>query len=155
MGKEFNEIIAEIKKKGGVGLKLICRNWNEIEVDGFDAKNICLIKGKTLYFILRKKDSVISQWQFSGLFGNCGVIVSSYANVQSYYQKCGWGTLLNKFRILLAKEMGYSAIMCTVINDNAHQIYILKRNKWEPAWSFKNRITGRNITFYMKKTGAK
>lgn len=82
--------------------------------------------------------------------GCCGVVVSTGAHVSFECRNMGIGTLMNQLRIILAKELGYSQIYCTVTSTNTHQIKILQKNGW---WfvgpEFTNSKTGNKIRNYI------
>ena len=80
--------------------------------------------------------------------GCCGVVVSTGAWVNSYHRNKGLGLLFNKLRLVLAKEMGYGQIYCTVTSENMKQIKILEKNNWVLNSSFKNPRTLNTVLTY-------
>lgn len=96
------------------------------------------------YTIFNKKSGYgVACFTLTQLPGCCGVLVSTGAWVG--YTGRGIGTLLNKLRIELAKNMGYGILMCTDLTDNIAQRRILEKNGWKDIYDFTNPRTGNHI----------
>lgn len=79
--------------------------------------------------------------------GCCGLIISHNSAVSSQWQRKGIGTLINKFRLAVAKELGYSAVICTDTPDkHIANTGLLAKLGWKPLHSFTNRRTMNKVT---------
>jgi len=84
-------------------------------------------------------DFEIAQFRLFQLPGCCGVCVPSGAWTSAKYRKKGINTLLNKFRIELARHMGYTILLCTDTNANVPSKKTLAKNGWKDIYQFKNK----------------
>lgn len=62
----------------------------------------------------------------------------------------GKGKEANKKRLKQLKKLGFSAVLCTVDNNNAKQKEILKTNNWIEIPNIYNRRTKHTISLYIK-----
>lgn len=76
----------------------------------------------------------------------CAIMISCGASINYKYRNKGLGTLLNSFRMDIAKHLGYSLLMCTDIESNEPQRKILQKNGWRDVCSVVNQRT-RNKVF--------
>jgi len=76
------------------------------------------------------------------LYGCCGVVVSFHACVDVEYQNKGVGTILNQLRKDLARDAGFSVILCTDKVRNTAQRKLLTKNGWDDILQFTNDKTG-------------
>ena len=88
----------------------------------------------------------IAEFTLAKMPGCCGVVISTGAWIDYKYRRCGLGKLLNKIRIELAKDKGYSLLLCTDLIRNTPQRKILRKNKWLPLYRFTNRNTNNNLS---------
>lgn len=77
--------------------------------------------------------------------GCCGICISTGAFVYEEYRGKGLGTLLNKLRIEMARQMGYGILMCTDVAKNKAQRKILTGNDWQDILYFTNPRTKNDI----------
>lgn len=75
----------------------------------------------------------------------CGICVSTSAEVWPNWRGQGIGTLLNSFRIDLARFLGYGVLLCTDIEKNTAQRKILQANGWKDVHKFVNPRTKNTI----------
>lgn len=80
--------------------------------------------------------------------GCCGICLSYHAQTSRFYKNKGIGTILNKMRIEMAKELGYGIMMCTDIKGNEPQEKILTKNGWKSIFSFNNPRTSNNVNIH-------
>jgi hypothetical protein len=99
-------------------------------------------------FIQKKKDRVVvAYFRLVEMTGCCGVVISTGARTEEKFQRRGIGTALNKFRIAIAKAIGYTTMICTAVDDGVTE-KILTKNGWQKILSFKNRRTNHPISMY-------
>lgn len=92
--------------------------------------------------VVKTANDTIASMRMYQLPGCCGVAISSAAWVGLYYRRKGLNTIFNKFRIDLAKHMGYSVLMCSDITSNEPSKKTLVKNGWKDVYQFKNRRSG-------------
>jgi RimJ/RimL family protein N-acetyltransferase len=90
----------------------------------------------------------ITMFKLIPMTGCCGIVVSTGSYINYNFRNKGLGKLFNKLRIVLAREMGYGQIYCTVTEENLHQIKILEKNGWIKNNSFKNPRTLNTVLSY-------
>lgn len=71
--------------------------------------------------------------------GNNFMVVSNNAFIYPHYRGKGHGQTQHKERLAKARELGYSAIVCTVNKNNAAEIHILEQNGWTRCGDIYNR----------------
>jgi GNAT superfamily N-acetyltransferase len=91
----------------------------------------------------------VSNFTFSPMPGNCGIVVSNGVFVHPEWRKRGLGKLLNLVRIDIASMLGYGALLCTDVLDNIPQQKILGSNGWADIYRFINPRTKNNISVHM------
>lgn len=96
-------------------------------------------------FSIRTKTHNIAGFTMLQLPGCCGVAISTRAVVGVPYRKRGLGALLNELRKDIAREAGYTVLMCTDVTRNTPQRKILEKNGWKNVFSFVNRRTGNEV----------
>lgn len=81
--------------------------------------------------------------------GCCGVCVSTGAYVFEPYRRKGVNILMNKLRQDLAREFGYTVLLCTDVDPNTPERHTLKTCGWHDILQFTNRRTGNvvNVSF--------
>ena len=90
---------------------------------------------------------VVARFKLVEMPGCCGVVISTAAFTDPDYQKRGIGTSLNKFRIAIARAVGYSTMMCTAVDDGITE-KILNKNHWIKTGTFVNKRTNNSISMY-------
>ncbi|HEC67062.1 MAG TPA: GNAT family N-acetyltransferase [bacterium] len=94
-------------------------------------------------------------WLFSFImctFPGCcayGVPYNTYVDEQA--RGLGIGSLLQHFKIELAKEIGWSYLMCTTKADNDVQNHVLRKHGWERIDTRLNSRTNNAIHTWVKK----
>jgi len=101
---------------------------------------LCIVR-----YTLNIKDKVIAEFTLVPMIGCCGICVSTRASVIPEYRGKGLGTLLNLLRIDIAREAGYSILLCTDIEKNEYQRKILRANGWRDLTSFINKRTKNHV----------
>lgn len=91
------------------------------------------------------KGLLIASFQLYPMINCCGICVSTRAYVAPKFQGQGIGTIMNQVRIDIARNAGYSLLMCTDVESNIKQRAILKRNGWRDLDSFINRRTNNRV----------
>jgi len=81
--------------------------------------------------------------------GCCGIVISTGAFVYPPFRRKGVGSILNTFRIELAKTMGFGLMMCTDVLKNNPQQKILDKNNWERIHTFTNPRTNNLVGIHV------
>lgn len=103
----------------------------------------------TLQFELFIYETCIAHFYLVEMPGCCGMVISTNAAVYKGYRKKGIGTVLNRFRMDIAKALGYSCMLCTDVLSNEPQQKILKTNGWKLIHNFTNRKTKNKIGIHI------
>lgn len=85
--------------------------------------------------------SYLTEFKLSPFPGCCGACVSSGAWVAPTARGRGIGTLFNKVRQRIARELGYGIMICTDIESNEPQQKILDNTGWESVYKWINPRT--------------
>lgn len=91
------------------------------------------------------KHVVVASWELVPMVNCCGIVVSTAAYVSPDFRGKGLGTLFNTVRLIIAKEAGYSVILCTDWMENAAQRAILNKNGWKDVYMFNNSRTTHDV----------
>lgn len=83
--------------------------------------------------------------------GCCGVMISHHAAVEKEYRNRGVGQVLMKLREDIAKNLGYSLMMCTTRHNNKAQRRVLQNNDWERDQYFPNNRTNNLVEVWTKR----
>lgn len=89
--------------------------------------------------------TIIASFELHPMINCCGICVSTRAVVAPTYRGKGLGTLLNQFRVDVARELGYGLLLCTDIVGNEPQRKILKANGWADKDEFINPRTKNRV----------
>lgn len=106
-------------------------------------------------FMVFAAKNVISSFDLSELPHCCGILVSHGAHVYYPHQNKGIGTLLQKFRIDLAKRLGYTIMLCTDVKSNKYQRKILEKHGWKDVLEFQNSRSGNTVAVSCLNVGGK
>lgn len=79
----------------------------------------------------------MSWWFTVAGFPGCSRLMISYNSVVRN-PGCGLGQKLHKWRIAVAKKLGFTYMLATVNSDNAPQVHIMHKYGWQQLASFKN-----------------
>ena len=98
-------------------------------------------------FYLTDLDSpnYIAVFVMGKLPGCCGICLSTNAFVMPSLRGRGLGLILAKLRIAIAKESGYTVLMCTDVDTNVPQRKIMSRLGWKDIYQFNNLRTGNDV----------
>lgn len=122
----------EFERLMGVGYQLI----------HVDSKTLWSEKLSTGRYVMKNAaGSVAAKFSLVPMINCCGIVVSTQAEVTSGFQGKGLGTLLNSFRIDLARHKGYGVLLCTDVESNEPQRRVLKKNGWKDIFKFVNPRT--------------
>jgi len=93
-------------------------------------------------------ETIVAGFSLSQMPGCCGLCVSHDAYVISSLRGRGIGTALNELRIYLARNMGYTCLLCTDVDSNEPQKKILSKNGWKTNMTFCNKRTGNIVNLH-------
>ena len=97
------------------------------------------------------KNELISQFTLVQMVGCCGICISTGTYVCPKFRSKGVNSLLNNFRIDIAKDLGYGLLMCTDLKSNTPQMKTLDKNGWKHIHEFKNPRTGNILNITVKE----
>lgn len=100
---------------------------------------------RTIVKVLGTKPTIAASFELMPMINCCGICVSTMAQVNKDYRGKGLGTLLNSFRIDLARHLGYSLLLCTDDMANVNQRTILQKNGWKDIHTFFNARTQHTV----------
>lgn len=144
--------ITQLEKILKQPIKILIYLNNEYVNVNFYNLNYIKNNDKGLEFkILDNKDEIISKFKLIQMIGCCGICVSTGVYVHNEYRNKGVNTILNNFRIDIAKELGYGLLLCTDVSNNTAEVKTLDKNGWKHIYNFKNPRTSNNINISIKK----
>lgn len=105
-----------------------------------------------MYKILYRNDNnylyQVAKWWMVSLPGSCAYVVCYHSEVT--YGNKGLGTLLNEMKQDIAKNIGYTAMICSDVTKNTFQKKILAKHEWADVHTLTNRRTNNEIKLYVK-----
>jgi len=104
-----------------------------------------------LKFTVTNTKIIISNFTLVQMIGCCGICVSTGVFVSNNYKNKGVNTILNNFRIDIAKELGYGILLCTDVSDNIAEVKTLDKNGWKHIYNFRNPRTSNKINISIKE----
>ena len=90
-------------------------------------------------------ERTVSSWKLYELPHCCAYMVSCNVQIALDFRNKKIGKILNLFRIEIGRQLGYTAILCTDIEQNVAQRKILKDNGWVDIHSLVNKITKNKV----------
>lgn len=90
----------------------------------------------------------IASFSLIAMPGCCGVVISTGCRTLHKLQGCGIGQFLHQLRLKIAKDWGYSILMCTDVDSNTKQKHILKKHGWNQIQQFTNKRTSNLINVH-------
>lgn len=101
--------------------------------------------------IVNLENKSISNFTLLQMVGCCGICISTGTYVHPDFRGKGVNSLLNNFRIDIAKHLGYGLLMCTDLKSNTPQMKTLNKNGWKHIHEFKNPRTGNILNITIKE----
>lgn len=98
--------------------------------------------------------------RFANEFGFCEInsfpgcaqlAVSNNAFIYPDHRGKGLGKINHRLRISRMKQMGYDAVVATVVVGNAKEEAILKENGWSHVFTFQSKVTEKFIGLWVRK----
>lgn len=108
--------------------------------------------GRHFQVIVAKNEKVVHSFTLCGMPQCCGICVSTLAYTPAEFRGRGVNTLMNILRQKIARENGYSQIICTVTSDNVSERSMLYKNGWQENFKmyFRNSRTQHDVCMYWK-----
>jgi GNAT superfamily N-acetyltransferase len=103
----------------------------------------------SMWLTLNLNDQEVARGLIQQMPGCCGLCISTAASVHPSYRGKGIGTLMNEFRIDVARYADYGAMICTDVLHNDAQQKILTKNGWSNIFEFDNPRTGNAIGIHI------
>ncbi len=101
--------------------------------------------------ILNIESKIISTFKLVQMIGCCGICVSTGVYVTKNYRNKGVNTILNNFRIDIAKGLGYGILLCTDVDHNTAEVKTLDKNGRKHVYNFRNPRTSNKINISIKE----
>jgi hypothetical protein len=146
---KYKKIISGILNCKPEEIKFYTNNSNEeIGTIDFDKNKISKNWELGYYKVIQQvedKQILISDWKLYQLQHCCAFMVSCNVRVKDEYRNKRIGTILNQCRQDIGRLLGYSAILCTDIEQNQNQRKLLKTNGWKDVFSIINKRTNNRV----------
>jgi hypothetical protein len=97
-----------------------------------------------------QNDKYITGWAMHQFPGCCAFCISSGVYVSGLYRNKGVNKIANRLRQALAKADGYTALICTDVDDNEPERRTLAANNWQDIFTTVNRRTGNRVNISIK-----
>lgn len=91
-----------------------------------------------------------ASYSLSPFPGNCGIVVSHNAWIDTDQRGYGLGQYFHEERLKFIKDLGYSCGICTVISTNTAEKNLLLKNNWKRVYSFLNKRTSNTCEIWVK-----
>ena len=100
---------------------------------------------------MAKEIGIVGEYELTSFPGSEGdICISHGALVYEKFQGKGIGQELHKERLQKIKDGGYTLGMCVVNAENAKQIHILVKNRWECIHTFISECSCHRLHIYVK-----
>ena len=142
----------KLKELLGQDLVIQCQLYGEYKP--LHIYNLVYIKdlpGGLKFRVINVEGVVISRFELAQMLGCCGICISTGTYVHPEFRGKGINSLLNNFRIAIAKDLGYGLLMCTDLKSNTPQMKTLDKNGWKHIREFKNPRTGNILNITIKE----
>lgn len=107
---------------------------------------IAQVEGQLIVVRLRDNaHSRIASFRLTRMPGCCGVCISTENHIEPNYRGRKLNNLLNEFRMAVARELGYTIMLCSDVSTNTPQKKTLIKNGWKDIYQFKNKRTNNII----------
>jgi RimJ/RimL family protein N-acetyltransferase len=93
---------------------------------------------------------LVTKFILSPMAGCNGVCIARKVIIAPDYRGNGYGSIFCNLRGVIAFELGYSAIICTVVKGNIKQEKIMAKNGYQNVGLFNNFRTGNDIYLFFK-----
>jgi len=141
-----DNILSSISEIVGVPTSQIIISRQYVDKDNCDAGDYYTVENNISDTPFH--NMVYAVWFMKPMPGCCGIVISTGVTVNYAFQKRGLGTILNKLRITIAKDLGYGCMMCTDVTTNIAQSKILDKNGWSKLSSFINPRTNNVVNIH-------
>jgi len=139
-----NEIIGELKhSKSEEEARLYCEEQNI--TFNYDDFLIIQTDWSLGNYKIVFNDDIISTFKLYQLPHCCAFMVSCNVKVEENFRNKRIGTILNQLRQDLGRLLGYSAVLCTDIEQNINQRKLLKTNGWKDIHNVINKRTQNRV----------
>ena len=142
----------KLKELLGQDLVIQCQLYGEYKP--LHIYNLVYIKdlpGGLKFRVINVEGVVISRFELAQMLGCCGICISTGTYVHPEFRGKGINSLLNNFRIAIAKDLGYGLLMCTDLKSNIPQMKTLDKNGWKHIHEFENPRTGNILNVTIKE----
>jgi hypothetical protein len=100
---------------------------------------------ESTHYRIEQNDKLIQKFEMGEMHGCCGIATSFHAYMDKDLKNQGWGTICDLIRQLIAKEGGYSILICTLLQTNEANVKIKEKNGWIKLLQFNNNRTGNEV----------
>lgn len=95
-------------------------------------------------------NKVVSVWAIEPMSGCNGIAIFKNVEIFEGYRGKGLGIQFLNLRESLAKDFGYSSLLCTIVDTNEPQKKIMEKSGWKLLNQFTNSHTNNNVLLYGK-----
>jgi len=154
--KTTNAILEQVKQETGLNIKIVlnlptneyfsCRQQKEFTNFNKD-KNIDV----WVSFIDTDTNKIVCCSRLTELPSCCAFLVSHNLFIYFDYRNKGLNKYFIQIREELARMFGYTAIICTDVEDNVPQRKTLKKAGWNDIYNVRNKRTGNSVFLSLKE----
>lgn len=106
--------------------------------------------GGSFFIYETDSDKLVTKFILSPMAGCNGVCIARKVIIAPEHRGNGYGSIFCNLRGILAFQLGYSAIICTVVKGNIPQEKIMAKNGYKNVGLFNNFRTGNDIYVFFK-----
>jgi hypothetical protein len=138
----MENLISEAMKSIPLNLKILSTLYRDRDGN---------VNGGYFNIINTDDNSLVSKFILQQLQGCNGIVISRKVLILDNYKGKGYGSIFCKLREDIARNFGYSSMMCTVVSGNEKQEKIMLKNAWNNIGNFYNKKTTNVVNIYFKK----
>lgn len=118
-----------------------------LEINKLHNRTYTSLEEYSSYFQVKDGDKKILEFNIQQLPGCCGVCVLHYVSVSYNYLNKGYGKLIFEEAKGIARQMGYSAMLCTTVEQNI-STKIANKTNWITVFKFRNWRTNNLVNLH-------
>ena len=103
------------------------------------------------YQVRDGNDTIVTSFGLYEFPSCCAFVVSTQAFVDPRYRGKKVNKLTNKLRQNIASALGYTAIICTDVDDNVAERATLAAEGWKDIYQVRNKRTGNLVNISVKE----
>lgn len=118
-----------------------------LEINKLHDRRYTSLEEYSSYFEVRDGEKKVLEFNIQQLPGCCGVCVLHHVSVSYKYLNKGYGKLTFEQAKGIAKQMGYTVMLCTTVEQNI-STKIANKTNWVTAFRFRNKRTDNLVNLH-------